>query len=334
MVSVRDARVHENHPLLQLPPSSLGWDYGTIEVTTCASQSDELPASLSDLRLKLRTSISRGKMYRVGSDDGQIHWQGKKKKPLHLAVQQRYRSCLVIEFRKNRLGLDQTPAFAILWLQNVIDEQEQSITLPIYGGNGGDLSRAESNYSCDLGQPIGSVAVTLRFWRGLGRYHYSLAKNNSNVHDVLEVLNTAMDNREVQHTMAEAGGNDSQDSSSSDSSESDGESTHTGGGFRSELKAKFSGDDGMEGKGSSPLEELREYNEHSEQLHRHHRGLMQWKVRWRSYPLRFGINPVGSPRSQGARTAEWMKTRIEIGKNKIANSLKHHDRDPGIETEV
>ncbi|KAL8997853.1 MAG: hypothetical protein Q9169_002935 [Polycauliona sp. 2 TL-2023] len=252
-------------------------------------------------------------MYRAGNHDGQIHWQGKKDKPLHLAVQQRYRSCLVVEFRKNRLGLDQTPAFAILWLQSVVDEQEQSITLPIYGGNGSDLKRAESNSVCDLGEPIGSVAITLRFWRGLGRYHHSLAKHNSNVHDVLEVLNTAMDNREVQNNMANDDDNDSGNSSSSDSSNSDGESTQIGAGFRRDLKAKFSGDKGMEAQSSSPLRELQDYNEHSDQLHRHHRGLMQWK---------------------GARTAEWMKTRIEDGKHKIANSLKHHDRNPGMETEV
>lgn len=319
---------------LHLSPSSLGWDYGTIEVATCFSRSDELPASLHDLRLKLRTSISRGKMHRSGDDGREIHWQGKKDKPIRLAVQQRYRSCLVIEFRKNRLGLDQTPAFAVLWLQNVIDEQKQSITLPLFGGNGGDLKRAESNYSCDLGEPIGSVAVTLKFWRGLGRYHHRLAKHNGNVHDVLEVLNTAMDNREVQNTMAETNEDDSEDGSSSDSSDPDGESTKGSGGFRSELKARFSGDKGMEGKGNSPLKEFQEYNEHSDQLHRHHRGLMQWKVRQRSYPSCVGMSLVGSRCSQGARTAKWMKTRIEDGKDKIANSLKHHDRNPGIETEV
>ncbi|KAL8849285.1 MAG: hypothetical protein Q9221_005755 [Calogaya cf. arnoldii] len=316
MVSVRDARVHENHPLLHQPPSSLGWDYGTLEVTTCASASDKLPASLHELRLKLRTSIARGKMYRASDEDRQIHWQGKHDQPIRLAVQQRYRSCLVIEFRKNRLGLDQTPAFAVLWLQKVTDEQQQSITLPIYGGNGNDLERAESNYSCDLGEPLGSVTVTLKFWRGLGRYHHRLGKHNGNVRDVLEVLDTALDNREVQSTMAENDDNDSEESSSSDSSDSDEDSTKVSGGFRSQLKARFSGDKGMEGKGNSPLKEFQDYNEHSDQLHRHHRGLMQWKVR------------------QGARTAKWMKTRIEDGKDKIANSLKHHDRNPGIETEV
>ncbi|KAL9629298.1 MAG: hypothetical protein Q9204_005351 [Flavoplaca sp. TL-2023a] len=300
---------------LHLPPNLLGWDSGTIEVTDCASLSDKLPAALHKSRLKVRTSISRGKMRRASDGDGQIRWQGKRDGLVSLAVQQRYRSCLVIEFRINRLGRDQTPAFAVLWLQNVIDEQKQSTTLPVYGG---DLKQAESNYDCNLGKPMGSVMVTLRFRRGLGRCHHRLEKHNSNVHDVMEVLSTAMDNKEVQHSMGETGDNGSQDSSSSESSESSdsGGKSSSHGGIRSEpseLKAKFSIDKGMESNSSSPLKEFREYSEHSDQLHRHHRGLMQWK---------------------GARTAKWMKTRIEDGKDKIANSLKHQDRNPGIETEV
>ncbi|KAL8977261.1 MAG: hypothetical protein Q9205_006897, partial [Flavoplaca limonia] len=256
-----------------------GWDYGTIEVIDCASLSDKLPAVLHKSRLKVRTSISRGKMHRAGDGDGQIRWQGKRDGLVSLAVQQRYRSCLVIEFRINRLGRDQTPAFAILWLQNVIDEQKQSMTLPVYGG---DLKQAESNYDCNLGEPTGSVMVTLRFRRGLGRCHHRLEKHNSNVHDVMEVLNTAMDNKEVQHSMGETGDNGSEDTSSSESSESSdsGGKSSTHGGIRSELrelKAKFSVDKGMESKSSSPLKEFREYSEHSDQLHRHHRGLMQWK---------------------------------------------------------
>ena len=220
-------------------------------------------------------------MHRAGDGDGQIRWQGKRDGPISLAVQQRYRSCLVIEFRINRLGRDQTPAFAVLWLQNVIDEQKQSMTLPVYGG---DLKQAESNYDCNLGEPMGSMMVTLRFRRGLGRCHHRLEKHNSNVHDVMEVLNTAMDNKEVQHSMGETGDNGSEDSSSSESSESgdSGGKSSTHGGIRSEireLKAKLSVDKGMESKSSSPLKEFREYSEHSDQLHRHHRGLMQWKVR-------------------------------------------------------
>ncbi|KAL8790545.1 MAG: hypothetical protein Q9213_000567 [Squamulea squamosa] len=217
----------------------------------------------------------------------------------------------MIEFRRNRLGLDQTPAFAILWLQHVNDDQEQSLTLSVYGGNGADLKRAQSNYSCDLGEPIGSIVVTLKLVRGLGRYHRRLAKSHGNIGDVLEVLDTAMDSREVQNTMAETD-DDSDDSLSSDPSDSEGDDSE-GNGYRSGLKATFSGNKGVEDNGRSPLQGLQDYNDHSDQLHRRHRGLMQWK---------------------GARTAKWMKTRIEDGKDKIANSLKHHDKNPGVETEV
>ncbi|KAL8765392.1 MAG: hypothetical protein Q9209_007519 [Squamulea sp. 1 TL-2023] len=261
---------------LRLPPNLLGWDCGTIEITACATHPEQLSASLHELRLKLRTSVGRGKMYRAVDGGGQLRWQGKKNKPIRLAVQQRYRSCLVIEFRKNRLGLDQTPAFAILWLQHVNDEQKQSLTLSVFSGNRGDLERAQSNYFCDLGEPKGSIVVTLKLFRGLGRYHRRLAKSNDNVDDVLEVLDTAMDSREVQDSMAETD-NNSDDSSSSESSNSERDDSK-GNGFRSGLRATLGGDKGVEDKGHSPLQGLQDYDDHSEQLHRHHRGLMQWKV--------------------------------------------------------
>ncbi|KAL8729430.1 MAG: hypothetical protein Q9166_004739 [cf. Caloplaca sp. 2 TL-2023] len=82
---------------------------------------------------------------------------------------------------------------------------------------------------------------------------------------------------EVQSTMAETG-DDNEDSSTSDSTASEDDSGKASS-IRKELKATFSGDKGTGAKGQSPLLEIQEYDDHSEQLHRHHRGLMQWKVR-------------------------------------------------------
>lgn len=259
----------------------MGWDYGTLEVTACTSSPDEISTSLHDLRLKARTSINRGKMYRDEAVGGQLRWHGKKGRVLRLAVQRRYRSCLVLEFRKNRLGLDGTPAFAILWLQDIPDEQEKIIRLPIFSGSKSNLKRAESNYRCDLGEQLGTLAVTARFWRGVGRYHERLAKKDPNVQDVWEVLSTAMDNKEVSSAMLE-NGDTAEDSSSSESSDDESDAAQTGD-FRNQVKSAFktkgtSGDRGDK-EGLAPIRQLQDYSDHSDQLHRHHRGLMQWKVR-------------------------------------------------------
>ncbi|KAL9590471.1 MAG: hypothetical protein Q9203_000750 [Teloschistes exilis] len=235
---------------------------------------------------------------------------------VHLAVQQRYRSCLVIEFRKNRLGLDKTPAFAILWLPDIPDEEEHTSSLSVYGGDKANLKRAASNSECDLGEQIGSITITAKFRRGLSRYHKPLASGNPGVQDVLEVLDTAEDSKEVTASLANNDEWDDGDdtSTSSESEDNPDERYAFGESIKNKLRGEstLGGDDG-EGNGKSPLRQLKDYSDHSSQLHKHHRGLMQWK---------------------GARTAKWMKTKMTDGKDKIADSLKHHDRNPGIETEV
>ena len=60
-----------------------------------------------------------------------------------------------------------------------------------------------------------------------------------------------------------------------------------------------SDDDGSRG----PLAQVQDYKKHHKQLHRKHRGVMQWKA---------------------ARTLDWMADRAKHGK----------DKDTGIETEV
>ncbi|KAI4171605.1 MAG: hypothetical protein LQ348_006907 [Seirophora lacunosa] len=301
---------------LQLPPTYLGWDVGTLEILECKSPSDKISPLLHDLRLMARTSVGHGKMYRDETVTEQVCWRGKKGRILRLAVQHRYRYCLIIEFRKKRLGMDTTPAFAVLWLQDIIDELENTIHLPIISGSKANLKRAESNYTYNLKEQLGTMAVTLKFWRGLGPYHQRLASKNVATRDVWEVLNTAMDNKEINNAMM--GDVDTAEHSlSSDSSDDQGD-IDTLGGLRKQVKTSLknkapSNDRGNNDSKADPFKQLQEYNDHSDQLHRRHRGLMQWK---------------------GARTAKWMKSKIADSTVQLADSLNHRNQDPGIEKEV
>lgn len=105
--------------------------------------------------------------------------------------------------------------------------------------------------------------------------------------DVLGVLDTAEDSKEV---MASLANNDEWDDGDDGD---DGDEKNIKNMLR--VKSTLAGDD-EEDNGKSPLRQAKDYSDHSGQLHQHHRGLMQWKVR--------------------------------------TDSLKHHDRNPGIETEV
>lgn len=317
IVSVRDSRVHENDPLLgivylslarvfqkrsqvidnfplvggigygrvrismvfrsiqlQAPKELLGWDYGTIEIIGPITSND-VASELSGLRLKIRTTVHHGKMY-SSSENGGTKWTGKKDRPVRLAVRKRYCSCLVIEFRKNSLGLDKTSAFAVLWLKDIPDDEERTLKLVVWHGDEG-LRRAESNCINECGEKAGIINVPLKFWPGLSGYHQKLASKNPSMQDVFEVLDTANDNKEVEASLAEEDSDSSSDSSSSE------QSHHITNGMRkkgSKLSAKILGsnegeeDDGRRG----PVDQFKDYKEHSDQLHRRHRGLMQWKV--------------------------------------------------------
>ncbi|MCJ1395404.1 hypothetical protein MMC18_008289 [Xylographa bjoerkii] len=281
---------------LQMPKEMLGWDYGTLEITGPVTSKD-LPNDLRGLRIKLRTSINRGKMYDHNNDG---HWTTKKDRNVRLAVRKRYCSCLIIEFRKNRVIMDKTPAFAILWLKDIPDEEEKTVTLPVWAGDI-DLNRAENNCLESMGEKVGTIEVPLKFWQGLSSYHKRLISKNANLKDVFDVLDTASDNKEIRDVM-----------DGSDSGDSDDLSSDVG----SLIPKAINGaaDQNQQEDGSrNPIQQVKDYKDHQAALHRQHRGVMQYK---------------------GARTIRWMKTKVDHGKDHIINKFQHHDRNPGIETET
>ncbi|KAK4198124.1 hypothetical protein QBC40DRAFT_350468 [Triangularia verruculosa] len=70
-----------------------------------------------------------------------------------------------------------------------------------------------------------------------------------------------------------------------------------------------SSDDGKRG----PISQLQDYKRHHKQLHRKHRGVMQWKT---------------------ARSVDWMVDKVKDGKSKVKGLVDHSEKEQGIETEV
>lgn len=64
---------------LQAPKESLGWDYGTLEVTGPIT-SDDIDSDLRELHLKLRTTVHYAKIYLSSNTHGDegAKWAGKK----------------------------------------------------------------------------------------------------------------------------------------------------------------------------------------------------------------------------------------------------------------
>lgn len=241
---------------LQAPRELSGWNFGTLEITDSITTQD-LPKDLLGLRLKLRTSINHGKMYDPTSDGV---WTAKKDRPVRLAVRKRYCSCVIIEFRKHSLPMDKTVAFAIFWLKDIPDDEERRVVLPVWQGDD-DLKRAETNCLTTMGEQVGSITVSMTHWHGLGSYHHALAKHNPTLKSVMELLEIAHDSSEITDSVENVS-----TSSSEDSSDEEGE-------------GKSEGTKRLEEDGSRrPVDQIKEYKAQHKQLHRRHRGIMQWKV--------------------------------------------------------
>jgi hypothetical protein len=183
MVSVRDARVHENHPVLgivYLPLAKLfykrsqfmdilplvgGIGFGRLRISA-VFRGIELQApkellgwdygtleikspvkvtgSLPDEIRKLRIKL-RTSISRAKLQAADGKWTPKhNKQQVFLAVRKRYSTPLVIEFRKSTLGPESTAAFGVFWFMDIPDEEEKKISIKVWKGGKENLKHASS----------------------------------------------------------------------------------------------------------------------------------------------------------------------------------------------
>ncbi|KAF2669686.1 meiotically up-regulated gene 190 protein [Microthyrium microscopicum] len=226
---------------LKAPKEALGWDYGTLDMDR--SIRGNVAEDLKGCRIKLRTNLGACKFV---NEDGT--WKSKKDRPVRLAVKSRYSSCLVAEFYSSSSLSNSTLAFGILWLKQIPDDEETTMTMTVWKG---DMKRAQANYMEECGEKVGTIELKLKFWSGLSGYHVKLAKRDSNVEDVMDVLDCAADDADTEDLK------DDDDSSSDD-----------------DASSKALEEDGKRGV----VTEFQDYKKHHKELHRKNRGLMQWKI--------------------------------------------------------
>jgi hypothetical protein len=117
----------------RLPPNMLGWDVGTFEFL-----SDRIvaPGWTQNTKLKLRTGGSVGKIPRnhchKGEDGNSVWWDiaASNNHQVRLPVKHRYRSPVVFEFHVT--GKRGAVAYATIWLQHLVDNEETPIDIPIW----------------------------------------------------------------------------------------------------------------------------------------------------------------------------------------------------------
>jgi C2 domain len=315
---------------LQAPRELLGWEYGTLEVNGVEAGTN-LPDHLKTSEIKFRTSIDSAKLAPDNENKG--NWKPKHHKSASfLPVKSRYSSPLMVEFYRSAVLSKSVPAFAVLWLKDIPDEEEKTVNMQVWKASEDAIKRAQSCVGYEgmeeNEKPLGELRVTMKFWRGLSGYHKGVARRGKEVdlHDVMEVLDTAHDNKEGK--LAEDGNEldegDAKDTDTTDSSSDDSEfefGSHVpkkgvdraANGVKDKAVDALGGhndpDDGKRG----PSGQLLDYKDHHKSLHRKHRGLMQWK---------------------GVRTVDWMMGKAGRGKEKVEDVFRHHDRELGIQTEV
>ena len=167
----------------RLPPNMLGWDVGTFEFL-----SEKILATgwdKSQTKLKLRTGGSTGKVprnqcHKTDEGDGVI-WDisAAKNHQVRLPVKHRYRSPIVFEFHTPNHRAPQ--AFATIWLQHLVDNEETPIDIPIWTTKNGD--RLVQNYITERNvsakknpgledlQEVGRLQFRARFKAGMDESH-------------------------------------------------------------------------------------------------------------------------------------------------------------------
>ncbi|KAJ6205890.1 hypothetical protein PSV09DRAFT_1216830, partial [Bipolaris maydis] len=172
----------------RLPPQMLGWDVGTFEFR---SQRILAVGYTHPPKLRMRTGGSTGKINRTAAHkleegDG-YYWdleEENRKHAVRLPVKHRYRSPVVFEFHiANHRKPD---AYAVVWLQHFIDNEDVDINIPIWKTSA--PARLTQNYiteeNChkepgleDL-QEVGRLQFRGRFKAGMDKSHAAFVTDN------------------------------------------------------------------------------------------------------------------------------------------------------------
>lgn len=175
----------------RLPPNMLGWDVGTFEFL-----SDRILAigKIPDkTKIKLRTGgsiahVGRTACHKLAEGDG-VYWDLAAKNlhdDIRMPVKFRYRAPVVFEFRFP--GKRGASAYAQIWLQHLVDNEDTPIDIPIWTTKNG--SRLTQNYVTEFNvkakevqgledlEEIGRLTFRGRFKAGTDESHAKFVADN------------------------------------------------------------------------------------------------------------------------------------------------------------
>ncbi|KAF8578018.1 hypothetical protein K439DRAFT_1363416 [Ramaria rubella] len=174
---------------VQLSENRLGWDTATAMILAPISMSinsDEADFRRQMKKLTISTTDSRERIpSSVGVvEDGAVLW---KIDQLRLPVYNRYSSSLTFEIGGGSIPGSRNPdALAILWLQELVDDQETDVEIPVVVGK--DLRQLRQNVLNDYTastheyKVIGHIKTRMKLDSGLDEDHEAHAKTQARRH--------------------------------------------------------------------------------------------------------------------------------------------------------
>jgi hypothetical protein len=130
----------------KLPRNMLGWDTGTVEllsgitITPEPNANGRIPSKPTKLRVSTTDSTEILSPKSATLSDGVVSYNLDK---LRLPVYSRYASSCVFEFGGGGIMGGAPDAIAVLWLKDLVDEEETDIRIPVVIGK--DLRQLRQN---------------------------------------------------------------------------------------------------------------------------------------------------------------------------------------------
>ncbi|KAI0532227.1 hypothetical protein GGR58DRAFT_490955 [Xylaria digitata] len=174
---------------LKLPPPQLGWDVGTFEFKSDSLTSTFTGTDKGKIKLAMRTGGSSATIKRdqctVEGDIVRWDISGAANHPRpRLPVRYRYRSPIFIEFHLP--GKRHVDHFAILWLLELVDNQEQDFDIPVWKCD--KATRLSQNYITEENfrsipdikiEEVGRLRFRGRFKAGTDLDHLRFVSDNN-----------------------------------------------------------------------------------------------------------------------------------------------------------
>lgn len=163
-----------------------GWDTGTLEINHASFTVSEDAKSEFELKPMRLRAVTSDKMHIWPKKDGEVKgdtlvWDMEEK--VRLPIYRRYQGSLTIGLGRASGPLqalhikDQPDAVAVLWLQDLTDDIEQEVKLPVLSGEEDDLTTLRQNAINDQTakhhkfKVIGFLTIRLKLDSGLDEDH-------------------------------------------------------------------------------------------------------------------------------------------------------------------